>query len=137
MVKRIPTKIIHYVERTEKKKFRKVPVLKGTVGYGGYNEVDVTVEGKKVVEVHNAHVSLSSHLNTKKGKDWGRVVLVHELRENLNSQYKHTAERNRHRMALRHQTQDIKWLKRNKYLSQGRTSFGADVKSGKGRSIKV
>lgn len=130
-MKNIPKKIIRHVERTENKKFKKIPLLKGGVRYGGDNNVDATVEGKKVVKVHSASVRLSKHLRTPKGRDWGKVVLIHELRENLNNQHRLASEKHRHKQAQKHEKNDRRFLKRNGFFSKGRVTFGRDLKTGR------
>lgn len=129
--KYISKRIIRHVEHTEGREFKKVPTVKGTTRYGGTNTLDATVEGKKVVKVHSASVSLSKHLKTPKGRDWGKVVLIHELRENLNNQHRLASERHRHKQAQKHEKNDKRWLKRNGFFSKGRVTFGPDIKTGK------
>lgn len=121
MPKKINPKIIRYVEKTEGKKFIRTPTLVTRKIYGGENEATVIYNQNGKNKVTNARVALSPRL-AKRGNDWGKVVLVHELRENLNNQHHDYTERQVHQKALKYEKADKTWLHRQGITNT--TKFG-------------
>jgi hypothetical protein len=121
--RRINPKLIRYVERSERRKFRKIPyLLTSNRIHGGCNIVVADDVGKKCVKVHDAHVTLSKRSSKT---PWGKVLLVHELRENLRDQHTNQGERKVHKHALSWLGRDIHWLHKHGMVPYKRESeFG-------------
>ena len=111
--RRIPDKMIKYVEKSEKKKFKRKPTLHYAEMIGTNATHESTTSGDKV---KSAKITMGLHvLSTNKKKPFtnkGKVVLLHELRENLyiqnnpKSRSIKTAKNPYHKKANTHRTRD-------------------------------
>ena len=116
---RIADKYIHYVEKSEKLKFKRKPSLGSAELKGANGTHEWQHRGDKVV---HAKIKLGVHvLSTDKKKAYtnkGKVVLLHELRENLYVQHNPKAKAIKsasnpyHKKANKHRTEDIKNVRR-------------------------
>jgi hypothetical protein len=128
-----PRRIIQHIERTEGMKFKKIP----TVKYGvapptsrGHNDVLIEVDkAGKDANIVEASVLIGSrykrpvedrqHRFSIHGTD--KLVLMHELRENLLFQNKpEITSKQAHTRTMKKTQQDIDWLKEKGFIKYGK-----------------
>jgi putative N-acetylmannosamine-6-phosphate epimerase len=114
--------LVHHVEQTEHKKFRKVPIVYVVKRDNrmAHNNIKRTVNDKgQVKKVNSASINITDNFQKRYKAPFVRAVLMHELRENLYMQHgidKHTkskVDKSVHSHAQKWIKKDELWAKKH------------------------
>lgn len=124
-----PRKLVRYVERTEGKRFKKVPTYQySTIPARGANHVSVELDksgkdkkvAKATIKIHKKYskpIEDRQHRYSTKGVD--KLILIHEMRENLHFQHNpNPKSKTVHQHAIKQEPKDVAWLKKQGYLTK-------------------
>lgn len=109
-------KMRRYVERDEHLRFKRTPKVHGMRKDSyAYGRSEIVIAYKKkggpVHRVDRADIFVSDK-TAKRDPEFGKVVLLHELRENIVHQNRDAPLGATHRHALRSRAKDRRWVKR-------------------------
>lgn len=98
-----------YVQRTQRQKFQVKPQLKTTSKPLAYNTTKAYyAKGGKAGKVYDAKIYVPKKYHQT---EMGRLMRIHELRENLASQTVYSTPKGGHRKAMHYFKKDIKYVK--------------------------